>query len=195
MTWRFSPTAAFGLALAAALFPVAATASEPVTTANRVEADGTRTMAHEALLAAPMADVWAAISTPEGWKSWAVPAAWMLPDDPDVLETSYDPNDRPGSASTIRQRFVARIPGRLLAFRTIKAPEGFPHWDTYRQVVSVFELEPAGQKTRIRLTSSGYPDNEAGEALITFFSRGNAETLESLQNRFTNGPVDWHKRP
>ncbi|MNC87756.1 Polyketide cyclase / dehydrase and lipid transport [compost metagenome] len=128
--------------------------------------------------------MWAAIATPEGWTTWAVPAAWWVEGEPDVLETSYDPADTPGSASTIRQRFLARIPGRLLAFRTIKAPAGFPHWDSYRLVTSVFELEPAGGRTRVRLTSTGYPDSEAGRELVAFFTRGNSETLEQLGARF-----------
>jgi uncharacterized protein YndB with AHSA1/START domain len=151
-------------------------------------------MIHEALVAAPIAEVWTAISTPQGWMTWAVPAAWTSAADPAVLETSYNPADVPDSPSTIQQRFVARIPGRLLAFRTIKAPQGFPHWEAYREVSSVFELEPAGTQTRVRLTSTGYPDSPAGEALVAFFSRGNAETLENLQKRFTDGPVNWSER-
>lgn len=174
------------LAAAAILSTAApALAQQPaVTVATQREADGTTTMAHEALVDAPMPEVWAAISTAAGWMSWAVPIAWTSADDPDLLETSYDRADTPGSASTIQQRFLARIPGRLLAFRTVKAPQGFPHWDDYRRVTSVFELEPAGTQTRVRLTSTGYPDSVGGRELVTFFERGNAETLEALQKRF-----------
>jgi uncharacterized protein YndB with AHSA1/START domain len=174
-----APLAAVALAASAQ-----AQAQDAVTVETRIEADGTATLVHELLVGAPAAQVWAAISTPEGWTIWAVPAAWWVEGEPDVLETSYDPADKPGSASTIRQRFLARIPGRLLAFRTIKAPAGFPHWESYRLVTSVFELEPAGQRTRVRLTSTGYPDSEAGRELVAFFTRGNAETLEQLAARF-----------
>lgn len=151
-------------------------------------------MVHEALVDGAIADVWTAISTPQGWMTWAVPVAWTSPTEPDVLETSYDSADRPGSPSTIQQRFIARIPGRLLVFRTIKAPEEFPHRETYHGVTSVFELEPAGRQTRVRLTSLGYPDTDAGNALVGFFEKGNAKTLENLQRRFLTGPVDWNKR-
>jgi len=151
-------------------------------------------MVHEALVDGAIADVWTAISTPQGWMSWAVPMAWISAADGDVLETSYDVADRPGSPSIIQQRFIARIPGRLLVFRTIKAPEGFPHWESYRGVTSIFELEPAGRQTRVRLTSVGYPDTNAGDALVGFFGKGNATTLEKLQRRFLTGPVDWNLR-
>jgi uncharacterized protein YndB with AHSA1/START domain len=185
------PRPALFLVLLLAAAP--AIAADPVTT-SKVEADGTTTLAHEALIDAPIADVWTAISTPQGWMSWAVPIAWLSTDDPNILETSYDPGDKPGSPSTIQQRFTARIPGRLLAFRTIKAPQGFPHWETYREVSSVFELEPVGKQTRIRLTSIGYPPNEAGRTLIGFFTQGNSETLANLQKRFRDGPVDWRAK-
>lgn len=172
------------------LLAAASLASAPVQAQNavnadsRIEADGTTTLVHELLVDAPAADVWAAISTPEGWTTWAVPAAWWVKDKPDVLETSYDPADNPGSPSTIQQHFLARIPNRLLAFRTIKAPAGFPHWDSYRLVTSVFELEPAGRQTRVWLTSTGYPDSDAGRELVAFFKQGNAQTLEQLSRRF-----------
>lgn len=157
-----------------------ASAQGTVGVATVTEADGTATLLHELVVAAPIADVWAAISTPAGWMDWAVPLARWAGDEPDVLETSYDPSAAPGGASTIRQRFLARIPGRLLAFRTIKAPEGFPNWEEYRQVVSIFELETAGSGTRVRLTSTGYPATDGGRALVAYFEIGNAQTLEAL---------------
>ena len=170
------------IALAAAALPGPAAAQ--VAVGKTREADGTTTLVHEALVDAPPAAVWQAISTAEGWMRWAVPVAWTSPAEPDMLETSYDRADTPGSPGTIRHQFLARIPGRLLAFRTVKAPAGFPHFAIYRGVTSVFELAPAGERTRLRLTSTGYPDNEGGRALLAFFEAGNAQTLEALQKLF-----------
>ena len=156
------------------------------------ESDGTHTLVHELVVEAPPAEIWTAISTPEGWMSWAVPIAWADSQDRDVIETSYDPNAQPGQPQTIRQRFLARIPGRLLAFKTIKAPAGFADFEQFAHMVSVFELEPAGAgRTRVRLTGVGYPDSEAGRRLIGFFERGNALSLERLARRFSEGPLDW----
>jgi uncharacterized protein YndB with AHSA1/START domain len=147
------------------------------------EADGTSTLAMETIVEAPMPAVWQAIATPEGWRRWAAPVARVVPDAEDLLETSYAPDARPGDATTIRQQFVARIPGRMLAFRTVKAPEGFPNFDSYRKVTTIFELSPAGDgRTRILLTATGYPDTEAGRQLLGFFRQGNRETLEKLRD-------------
>ncbi len=152
-------------------------------------ADGSHNLVHEALVGAPPAQVWEAISTAQGWTSWAVPVAWSQGD---LLETSYTPGAARGDPTTIQQRIEARVPGRLLAFRTVKAPDGFPHFAIFREVAHLFELEPAGQGlTRVRLTGSGYADSEAGRQLLGFFRDGNRVTLERLQRRFVSGPLDW----
>jgi uncharacterized protein YndB with AHSA1/START domain len=145
--------------------------------------DGTQLLSHEIVVDASPSEVWAAVSTVEGWKSWAVPVAW--PAAPDMIETSYSPAAKPGDPSTIRQQILLRLPERLLVFRTVKAPAGFPDFDTYAKVVSAFELEPAGEgRTRVRLTGTGYADSEAGRRLLAFFERGNQVSLEALKKRF-----------
>ena len=174
---------------------VPAAAQSPVSVAKHVEAVGTHTLVHEVIVDAPAPEVWAAISTAEGWKTWAVPVAWVPPGEPDMLETSYNPAARPGDPDTIRQRVLARIPGRLLAFRTVKAPAKFPHREEYQLVSSVFELEQSGPaKTKVRLTGVGYPGSPAGKQLVGFFERGNTASLEWLRARFIEGPADWSKR-
>ncbi|HLL32029.1 MAG TPA: SRPBCC domain-containing protein [Allosphingosinicella sp.] len=172
--------------------PVAAAAPDQVSSARVQEADGSHTLTHEVVVDAPAGEVWAAVSTPKGWTTWAVPVAWHPAGQADVLETSYTPTARPGDSTTIRQQFLARIPGRLLVFRTIKAPAGFPDFPTYAKVISFIELEPLGSaRTRVRLTGTGYPDTASGRKLLGFFTNGNRFSLESLSARFRDGPVDW----
>lgn len=181
---------AFLLALAAA--PLPAQDGLAVAVSERLEADGTTTLSHELVIAAPAADVWAAFATAEGWRSWAVPVAWDAPIEPDTIETSYSPDARPGDATTIRQRILARIPGRLLVFRTVKAPDGFPHFETFARTTGFVEIEPLGEgRSRVRLTGTGYAGDEAGRALLGFFRDGNRVSLERLRDRFVSGPVDW----
>jgi hypothetical protein len=145
--------------------------------------DGTHLLMNEAVVDAAPAEVWAAISTAEGWKSWAVPVAWTPAGD--MIETSYTPSAKPGDPSTIRQQVLLRMPERLMVFRTVKAPAGFPDFDTYAKVVSAFELEPAGDgRTRVRLTGAGYEDSEAGRRLLGFFEKGNQASLDALKARF-----------
>jgi uncharacterized protein YndB with AHSA1/START domain len=160
--------------------------------AVRTEADGSRTLVTEVIVPAPQSEVWAAISTPAGWMSWAVPIAWAP--DADTIETSYQPNAKAGDASTIVQKISGREPGRMLRFVTTKAPQGFPDFDTYKQVVSIFRLDAVIGGTRVRLTQTGYPATEAGTRLLGFFEKGNKSSLEALRDRFVRGPVDWKAR-
>ena len=167
--------------------------AEAITVAETRAEDGTFTLVHETVVEAPAVEVWQAISTADGWRTWAAPVA-RAPE-PDAIETSYTPSAAPGDASTNRQQVLSRIPGRTFVFRTVKAPAGFPNFDTYRLVVSTFELEPLDQtRTRVRLTCSGYPDSEAGRQLLGFFREGNRTSLEQLRQRFISGPIDWTRQ-
>ncbi|MEI9853090.1 MAG: SRPBCC domain-containing protein [Sphingomonas sp.] len=159
----------------------------------RIERDGSRTLVHETLVPAAPAAVWEAIATAEGWRGWAAPLAWTAPEDPDLLETSYDRAASPGDAGNIQQRMIARLPGRLLVFRTVRTPAGFPHAQAYRGVTSFFELSPEGAGTRVRLTGVNYPAGAEGDALLGFFVEGNRIALDQLRTRFLTGPIDWNK--
>jgi uncharacterized protein YndB with AHSA1/START domain len=167
-------------------FLLAALLAAAVSVEKKQESDGSHTLEHETVIDAPIDEVWAAVSSAEGWKSWATPVAWAP--SPDVIETSYSPTAQPGDPSTIRQTVLLRVPRRLMVFRTTKAPERFPDFETYSKVVSLFELELAGEKrTRVRLTGTGYADTEAGRRLLSFFEKGNAVSLEALAKRFGGG--------
>jgi uncharacterized protein YndB with AHSA1/START domain len=162
---------------------------DPVSISSLRNQDGSHTLVHETVVAAPAARVWEAISTPQGWTTWAVPVAWS---DADLLETSYSPAATRGDRTTIKQRIAAQLPGRMILFRTIKAPRGFPNFETFKAVTHAIELEPVDdERTRVRLTSAGYADSEPGRQLVAFFREGNRVSLAQLRQRFATGPIDW----
>ena len=168
--------AALLLLLSATVVP-AATVHSSVTTAR----DGSRTMVQTTMVSAPAREVWDALTTAKGWRRWAAPIAWQVGSRPRLIETSYDQTAHPGGPSTIRQLFISEVPYRSLAFRTIKAPAGFRHLETYRKVINRVELTPLGPKrTRVRFSAGPYPDTPAGRELFGFFQRGNRKTLENM---------------
>lgn len=176
------------LLIAAALIvtPAAGQTGDPQT---RTEADGSRTLVVETLVPAAPAAVWQAISTAEGWKRWAAPSAWLVA--PDLLETSYNPAARAGDPANIRQRLVATLPGRLLVFRTVQTPPGFPHAAAFMGVTQFLELIPEGSVTRVRLTGANYPAGAEGDALLGFFTTGNRTTLDRLAAALALAPLDF----
>ncbi|MEO7655231.1 MAG: SRPBCC domain-containing protein [Sphingomicrobium sp.] len=182
------------LALLTAAAPALATSASPVTEQVRSETDGTSSLSHSVVVAASPEQVWAAITTVEGWKTWAVPVAWIAADRPQVIETSYNPAAAPGDAMNIENEFTARVPEQKLVFHTIKAPAGFPHFEALRQVTQTFELVPDGSGTRVSLTGTGYGDDASGKAVLAFFKGGNRVSLEMLRDRFASGPIDWTEK-
>jgi len=182
------------LAAAAPALAAPSAAVPQVSEQVRTEADGTVSLSHEVVVAAPPEQVWAAIATVDGWKSWAVPVAWIPAERPNVIETSYNPAAAPGDAMNIENEFVARVQGQKLVFHTIKAPAGFPHFDALRRVTQTFELTPDGTATRVRLTGTGYGDDAPGKAVLAFFRGGNRVSLEMLRDRFASGPINWAEK-
>ena len=182
-----------GLSAALLLMIAAApAAAQQVDISVTTAADGARTLAHEIIIPAPLAEVWEAVSTPEGWRTWAVPLARAVPGAPDRFETGYDPAAEPASAATIEQMWVERAAPNRVTFRTTRTPQGFPHAETYLRVTSSFTLNPVNATaTRVRLTGSGYAAGPAGDTLIAFFREGNRTSLQQLHTRFTTGPIDW----
>ena len=156
------------------------------------EADGTHTLAHETIVEADAREVWAAVSTPEGWRAWAAPLAWWAPGERGMLETSFVRGAQPGDASTIRHQIIAQLPGRLIVYRTVKGPASFPNFEQFRQTTSFIELHSEGEgRTRVRATVTGYPDSEGGRQLLGFFREGNRISLERLGQSFVTGPRNW----
>ena len=182
------------LAAATPAFATPPTALAPVTEQVRAEADGTSSLSHTVIVPASPGAVWNAITTVDGWKTWAVPVAWIKPDRPQVIETSYNPAARPGDPMNIENEFTDRVPGQKLVFHTIKAPTGFAHFEALQRVTQTIELVPEGNGTRVSLTGTGYANDESGKAVLAFFKGGNRVSLEMLRDRFANGPIDWTKK-
>lgn len=152
-----------------------------------------RVLCHAVVLPASAAEVWALISTSEGWRSWAAPVAEIELRAGGRLETSYDVGAAIGDPANIRNRVLAFVPQRLLAIQIADAPPGFPHPDLARELVTVLELEPIdATHTRLRAVMMGYRAEPGFDRLYSFFERGNAFTLTKLRERIERGPVDWH---
>lgn len=155
-------------------------------------AEGGFVLRHEAVVPAPPGEVWEAVSTTEGWMSWAVPFARVDFRLGGRIETSYDPSAQAGDPANIISRILAYLPGRMIAFQAEQAPPDFPHPELLEGLFSVLEITPHGEgESRVAVSGVGYTDSPGHLELRAFFERGNAWTLERLIERFASGPVDW----
>jgi uncharacterized protein YndB with AHSA1/START domain len=137
------------------------------------------------------AEVYAAVATSAGWRTWAVPLAFGEPQVGGVMETSYNAMARAGDVANIQQEFVALLPNRLVVFHTRRAPPGFPEAELLYRAHSIIEIAPEGGGTLLTFSHTGFAPGAGYDKLYKFFRAGDAETMENLRKRFETGPVDW----
>jgi uncharacterized protein YndB with AHSA1/START domain len=179
----------------AATAGVAAQATPPnaLSTDLLAETDGTRTLQQSIVVAAPLAAVWEALTTSDGWRGWAAPFAQVDFRLGGVIETSYQPGAQAGAAGNIRNQIIAYLPQRMLAIRNVQAPPNAPFdvpaFQSLHTVVLLAPINP--QATRVSFIQPGYGGGEPFDTVLKHFRFGNGWSLEKLQECFDKGPVDW----
>lgn len=157
-----------------------------------VEPGGGRVLQLSIVVNAPPAAVWEAFTTSEGFRTWAVPVAWVDLRVGGMMESSYQPTAKVGDAENIKNQIVAYVPGRLLSIRNVQTPSGLKHRELFGQVVNTIEFEDFGAgRTRVTMTGVGWGPGEGFDYLYRHFEWGNAWSLAELKKRFDTGPVDW----
>ena len=80
----------------------------------------------EAVVNAPLGDVWKMFTTKEGIESWMVAKTDIDLRIGGLWRTSYSKDSNLDDDSSIHHTVLAYDPQRMLSFRTIKAPKNFP---------------------------------------------------------------------
>lgn len=146
-------------------------------------ADGGRVLQLATVVDAPVSRVWAAFTTEDGFRAWAVPLARIDLRIGGSIESSYDPKVALGSDGTIRNEIVALVPERLLVLRNVQAPPGVPFdVPTFQSMQSAIWFEPLdAARTRLTLVNGAFGDGAAHEGVYRFFHAGNSYTLGALR--------------
>jgi uncharacterized protein YndB with AHSA1/START domain len=179
------------LALSACATAPSASDGPAIRDTSFTDAGGSRTIQLSTVLPAGPAEVFAAVATTEGWKTWAVPVAFGDVKTGGFMETSYDMAAKAGDPANIQQEFIAVIPEKLVVFRTTRTPPGFPSPELFYKTATILELSPEGAGTRLTLSHTGFGAGAGYDQLHGFFTQGNAQTLEQLRKRFASGPIDF----
>ncbi len=138
----------------------------------------------EALVAAALADVWAAWTTPEGLRSFFAPQVNMRLEAGGPFEILFHPDAHEGSRGSEGCRVLAFAPPRVLAF-SWNAPPSMPAVRQERTQV-VVELEPLGERlTRVRLTHTGWKEGAEWDQAYAYFDIAWGKVLSSLNQSFT----------
>lgn len=148
-----------------------------------------RAIFKEALVAAPVEEVWKAWTTSEGVVSFFAPEAIIEPKPGGAFFVHFNPYAAPGMKGADDMRVLAVQAPKLLSF-TWNAPPHLPEARAQRTFVAV-RLAPAEGGTRVRLHHSGWGEGGQWDDAYRYFDRAWGAVLASLQKRFAEGPRDW----
>ena len=137
-------------------------------------------------------DVWAAVSSSEGWMSFMAPAVAMELKTGGTFQSNYRVGAKPGDPGTITNTVLAYVPMQMFAMR-VGLTEAFPkEVREANTLFSVLTMEEAGPgRVKISEMMLGWRDGPGCDTTCKFFLQGNRRTLLDLYQRFAEGPVDW----
>jgi uncharacterized protein YndB with AHSA1/START domain len=140
----------------------------------------------EVVVPGSLDEVWQAMSTRAGMETWLWKEARVdLRPGGDWL-VLYTPTATGGGT------IVSFAPRKELVIRAM-APEKFPTVRSERTEVT-FSLTTVGPAaTKVTLKQTGWKDGAEWDAAYEYLSRGNAQLLTQLHQRFAAGPIDWSK--
>src|SRR5262249_15573053 len=128
----------------------------------------------EGVINAPVDQVWTALTTTEGIESWMVAKTQFELRVGALWRTSYSKDSDLNDDQSIHHLILAFDPGRMLAFRTVKPPKGFPFPNALANAWTVIYLDPAGpDRTKFRCRMLGFTGDEESQKMRVFFDRGN----------------------
>jgi uncharacterized protein YndB with AHSA1/START domain len=140
----------------------------------------------EGIIDAPREQVWKAFATKEGQESWNVAHAEIDCRVGGKMLTHYNPDGKIGDPNTIENLILALDPGHMMTIKVGTPPAQFPFKNAIKNIWTVIYLDEVGSKqTRVRVVGNGYGDDEESQKLRSFFDKGNAATLQKLQEKFS----------
>jgi uncharacterized protein YndB with AHSA1/START domain len=142
----------------------------------------------EAIINAPVSEVWRLFTTGEGMESWMVAHAEIELKVGGLMRTQYDPKGALGDANTIVNEVLSFEPERMLSIRVQQAPANFPLPEAVRSMWTVIYFQPLEPgMTNVRVVGLGFGEDADAHKLREYFRKGNAQTLEQLQKKFWPG--------
>ncbi len=156
----------------------------PAVTSRVVKADnGERVLVQEAWLDAPVAKVWKAYTTEEGWTAWAAPQAKIdLRVNGNIL-TRYDVTGKIGEPGTNALTILNYVPDEILTLRA-DVSENWPEVlkkdaDKLSNVIVFHRVSDT--RTQVRSYGIGYSDAPELDELLKFFTKANEGLLKKLK--------------
>jgi uncharacterized protein YndB with AHSA1/START domain len=152
---------------------------------------GELVLVQELVVNAPVARVWEAYSTSQGWMAWAAPLAEVDLRIGGEIRTHYGADAKIGDPGTNVLHIVNYVPGRVLTLQaelSERWPEVMKEDAGNLMNVIVFGAEGESE-TRIRSYGVGYRDLPEYDKLMEFFIPANEGLLQKLKEHLEKQPV------
>ena len=148
-------------------------------------ADAPTFVAHEAIVPAPVAQVWEAFTTKKGLESWMVAHAEIDLSVGGKMLTHYNKEGKIGDDGTIENTILSYDPGRMISIKATKPPANFPFKEAIKKMWTVVYFDPTPDgKTKVRAISHGFTPDKDSQTMRGHFDAGNKYTLDKLVERF-----------
>jgi PTH1 family peptidyl-tRNA hydrolase len=143
---------------------------------------------------APVDDVWEAWTTAEGARTFFGPDARIELRPGGAYEIYFDPDGPEGDRGSEGCKVLAYRKPQFLVF-SWNAPPEIPSLRKGKAKTRVeVRLEPAGDRTDVSLTHSGWGTGADWDENFAYFERAWDVVLGRLKGRFDEGPFDWSTR-
>ena len=140
---------------------------------------------NEAIINAPQAEVWKALTTREGVESWMVARADIDLRIGGLMRTHYQKEGAIGDDGTIASQIISLDAPRMYSTRIAKPQKGFPFMTAWKSVWTVVYLDAlAADKTKVTIRMLGYNDDAESQKMRDFFQFGNQYTIDELVAKF-----------
>lgn len=139
----------------------------------------------EAIINAPVAEVWKLFTTAPGLESWLAAHADIDLKIGGLMRTHPDPKGMLGDDHTSIQQILSFEPQRMLSLKVQQPASDFPHPSAARESWSVIYFQPLEPgMTNVRIVTLGYHDDPESQQLRAYVGQSTAGQLERLQRKF-----------
>ncbi len=139
----------------------------------------------EAIVSAPVATVWQAFTTREGYATVGVPHAAVDLKMGGLVQVQPAATGTLGDAGTTMSEILSYEPERLLATRVKQPPAGVADAQAFANTWSLLYLSPLGtDMTHVRIAGFGFNEGPAAAALTQFFEQDQVAQLRRIEKHY-----------
>ena len=143
---------------------------------------------HQAIVGAPVGDVWRAYTTTEGLKSWMVAEGSINLKIGGLMKTAYKRGTTLDGPDAIVNKILSLDPERMITIQCVHPPAKFPYKSATEKLWTVIYFEPVGEsQTRVTCRMLGFDASAESEKVRGFFQTGNQQELDALVKHFEKG--------